>query len=77
MGRIWLGRLGEGPSDEVVVILKEARPVPCAEVHCHGGREVIRLLLEAFTRRGLRACSWQEFHRWTSSDEWLLLSVPV
>jgi tRNA modification GTPase len=67
-GRLWLGRLGEETSDEVVVTLKGARPVPCAEVHCHGGREVVRLLLEALAARGLRACSWQEFHQRTSSD---------
>jgi tRNA modification GTPase len=38
------------------------------EVHCHGGREVLRLLLETFAARGLEICSWQEFHRLTSND---------
>jgi tRNA modification GTPase len=67
-GRIWLGRLGEGSSDEVVVTLKGIVPVAWVEIHCHGGREVIRFLLETFSERGLRACSWQEFCERTSGN---------
>jgi tRNA modification GTPase len=68
VGRVWLGRFGEEASDEVVLTVKGARPVPWVEIHCHGGREVIRLLLDLFAARGVRACSWQEFQRQTSSD---------
>jgi tRNA modification GTPase len=65
---VWLGRLGQETSDEVVVTVKSTRPVPCVEVHCHGGREVIRLLLETFAAHGLRVCSWQEFHQHTARE---------
>jgi tRNA modification GTPase len=68
IGRVWLGRLGEEASDEVVVSVKSVEPVAWVEVDCHGGREVIGLLMEAFAARGLRACSWQEFQRETISD---------
>jgi tRNA modification GTPase len=68
IGPIWLGRLGEDTADEVVVAVKESAPVPWVEVHCHGGPEVVRLLLELFAARGLQVCSWQEFQRHTSDD---------
>lgn len=65
-GRVWLGRLGTETSDEVVVAIRGTQPVPWVEVHCHGGREVIRLLLETFAAHDLRPCSWQEFLQRTS-----------
>jgi tRNA modification GTPase len=68
-GRFWLGRLGHEYADEVVIAVKAIQPVPWLEVHCHGGREVIRLLLEALQTQGVRACSWQEFMDWSSGDE--------
>jgi tRNA modification GTPase len=63
--RFWLGRLGTDMADEVVIAARE----PVVEVHCHGGREVVRMLLEAFAGRDLRPCSWQEFLRLTTADE--------
>src|SRR5262249_46820694 len=60
-GRFWLGRLGADVADEVVLAVKRTGPVPWLEVHCHGGREVVRFLLELFTAHGLRECTWQEF----------------
>ena len=65
---MWLGRLGEETSDEVVVTVQSIRPAPQVEIHCHGGHEVIRLLLETFAARGLRICSWQEFQQQTNED---------
>ncbi len=62
-GRLWLGHLGEesrGGSDQVVLAVKRTLPTPWLEIHCHGGREVIRLLEEAFAARGVQLCSWQE-----------------
>jgi tRNA modification GTPase len=75
-GRFWLGRLGEGragtpqgvAADEVVVALKRTTSVPWVELHCHGGPEVVRWLLEIFQTRGCRVCSWQEFERLTAAD---------
>jgi tRNA modification GTPase len=67
-GRVWLGRLGDEASDEVVITVQSLRPVPRVDLHCHGGREVIRLLLETLAASGLRICSWQEFQQQTSAD---------
>jgi tRNA modification GTPase len=68
MGPLWLGRLGAEVADEVVVSVKAAHPVPWVEVHCHGGREAVRMLEEAFTRRGIQARSWKQFERGADGD---------
>ncbi len=67
-GRFWLGRAGEGVADEVVLAVKQAGPAPRLELHCHGGREVVRFLLELFAARRLSVCTWQEFLRHTAPD---------
>jgi tRNA modification GTPase len=70
-GRVWLGRLGEDPkaaADEVVMVVKRGAPAPWVEVHCHGGREVIRMLLEMFAARGIEVCSWQQLESRTATD---------
>ncbi len=56
-GRFWLGRLGEALADEVVLT---ARSEVDLELHCHGGREAVRLLLGLLLQRGLKECSWPE-----------------
>jgi tRNA modification GTPase len=66
-GRFWLGRAGAGMADEVVLAVKQAEP-PLLELHCHGGREVVRYLLELFAALGLSVCTWQEFLRHTTPD---------
>jgi tRNA modification GTPase len=66
-GRFWLGRAGAGVADDVVLAVKHAEPV-WLELHCHGGREVVRFLLELFEARGLSVCTWQEFLRHTAPD---------
>jgi tRNA modification GTPase len=68
VGRFWLGRLGEEVADEVVLAVKRVEPVPWLELHSHGGREVVRFLLELFQARGLEPCSWQDFLRRTTED---------
>jgi tRNA modification GTPase len=68
-GRVWLGRLGDGLSDQVVVTVPlplAAAGGPWVEVHCHGGREVVRLLLDTFGAHGVSRCSWQELERRTA-----------
>lgn len=60
VNRPWLGRLGESVADDVVLCVRARAPEPCIEIHCHGGPEVIRLLLELFEAHGVRVCSWQE-----------------
>jgi tRNA modification GTPase len=68
VGRVWLGRLGAGAADEVILGVKASEPVPWVEVHCHGGPQVVDLLTEAICECGARACSWQEFARLTADD---------
>jgi tRNA modification GTPase len=67
-GRFWLGRIGGEVADEVVVAVKQTEPVPWLEVHGHGGREVVRFLIDLFREQGLQLCSWEEFLRKTSTD---------
>jgi tRNA modification GTPase len=67
-GRFWLGRIGSDVSDEVVIAVKQIEPVPWLEVHGHGGREVVRFLIDHFREQGLNLCSWEDFLRKTSAD---------
>src|SRR5271163_2560972 len=58
-GRFWLTRFGDaarGEVDEVVLAVKQAQPEAWLELHCHGGREVLRLLEEQLTARGAQVC---------------------
>ena len=56
LDRIWLGRIGEKDSaasaDEVVVTAVQIDPVPWVEVHCHGGVEAVRWLMEILGKQG-------------------------
>jgi tRNA modification GTPase len=63
-GRIWLGYLGEGAADQVVLTVKTLQPEVHLEIHCHGGREVLRYLGEGLAVLGLSECSWQAFLAW-------------
>lgn len=67
-GRSWLGRLGEDVADQVVLGVRAVAPLTWVEVHCHGGREVVRLLLEVLTGGGARPVSWEEFERLATAD---------
>jgi tRNA modification GTPase len=63
-GAIHLGRIGlAGGEDTVVLSVRETDPVPWLELHCHGGPEVVRLLVDLFTERGAAACAWPDFVR--------------
>lgn len=62
-GAFWLGRLGGELADEVVVAVENAGTELSIEVHCHGGPEVVRLLIETLSAEGAEPCSWQHFAR--------------
>jgi tRNA modification GTPase len=49
--RTWFGTLGEGVGDEVILAVKQVEP-PVVEVHCHGGRQVVRWVVDLFCRSG-------------------------
>jgi tRNA modification GTPase len=65
-GAFWLGRFGRELADEVVLAVHQVEPTARLEIHCHGGREVVRLLVELLTARGLVEVSWPEFLRQTT-----------
>jgi tRNA modification GTPase len=67
-GQFWLGRFGDEIADEAVLAVKQASPMPRLEIHSHGGREVVRLLLETLEAHGARICSWQELDYSTTDD---------
>jgi tRNA modification GTPase len=48
--RFWFGTLG----DEVIVAVKQVEPEPRVEVHCHGGRRVVRWIVEQLVASGGR-----------------------
>jgi tRNA modification GTPase len=47
--RFWFGTLGEGAGDEVILARTGHDSV---EIHCHGGRRVVRWVIEQFLARG-------------------------
>jgi tRNA modification GTPase len=69
--RFWLGWLGEAAGnarDQVVLALQRGGATPWVEVHCHGGRQLARMLEESFVSRGARLCSWQELEVLTGNE---------
>jgi tRNA modification GTPase len=69
---IWLGRISENSTvaDQVVVTVQRTTPVPCVEVHCHGGTEAVRWLMEILEKQGCQVCTWHELEQATSTDPW-------
>ena len=67
-GRFWLGRLGEEMKDEAVLALRRAEPVPWVELHCHGGRQLLDMLLDIFRARGVRVGTWEDWERRTEES---------
>lgn len=59
--RFWYGRIGDEAHgfDEVVVAVKQVEPLPCIEIHCHGGPQVVALLRDLLGQHGVCECSWQ------------------
>ena len=49
VNRFWFGTIGEGAGDEVILA---ATGEPAVEVHCHGGRRVVRWVVEQFVALG-------------------------
>lgn len=68
-GHFWLGRCGDDPAgkmaDQAVLAVKRA---DWLELHCHGGIEVVRWLLEVLSNRGVETCSWQQLEVRTAAD---------
>src|SRR5207248_3973801 len=62
------GRLGCESADEVVLTATRVAPAPWVEIHCHGGPEVVRMLLEVFAARGVEVCSCQALEQRTAEN---------
>ena len=59
----WFGRIAVGADDagdEVVVAVISTEPEPQIEIHCHGGRQIVRLLLDRFEREGCLRTKWRK-----------------
>ncbi|OAI47848.1 hypothetical protein AYO44_08690 [Planctomycetaceae bacterium SCGC AG-212-F19] len=63
-----LGKFGDEAQDEVVLSVRRTEPVPWVELHCHGGREVVRMVLETLARHTIQVCSWQELEQLTGDN---------
>ena len=51
--RVWFGVLGDG-GDEVVTGVEQVEPEPVIDLHCHGGRVVVKWVLGLFGEGGER-----------------------
>lgn len=60
-GSCWIGKFGADLSDDVVLAVKRLEPLPWIEIHCHGGKEVVRMLLDLLVSHGAQSRSWQQF----------------
>jgi tRNA modification GTPase len=80
-GRTWLGSLGANEkgavADEVVLSVKRAGLVPWLELHCHGGQEVIRFLLEILEKHGILVCTWQHLEHLTGGDPFQAMALAA
>lgn len=68
--RFWFGTLGDGPGDEVIVAAKAPDPEPWVEVHCHGGRRIVRWVVEQFVRAGCTEVEWDRLPKPTRCHGW-------
>ncbi len=66
-GDVFLGRLGDGFGDEVVVGCKNTNPM-VIEIHPHGGTQVVLMLLNFLHSGGATLCTWNEFLTHLYSD---------
>ncbi|HYV37912.1 MAG TPA: GTPase [Gemmataceae bacterium] len=77
-GRFWLTRFGAGnTADEVVVAVNQTNPEAWLELHCHGGREVLRLFEELLGAQGVEILTWQDFDHATTADHYQTAALPV
>ena len=60
VARFWYGRFGTDPGDDVILAYKPGEPVD-VEIHCHGGRQVVRWMLALLQKAG---CTIVEAAEW-------------
>jgi len=54
-GDAWLGSIGPGVGDEVLLVMPHSST--SFEIHCHGGRQVVRMILDLFNGEGVEVKS--------------------
>jgi tRNA modification GTPase len=67
-GQFWLGRFcafERGLVDHLIVAVDRADEQTWLEVHCHGGREVVRWICEILETEGIPTVSWQTLKKET------------
>jgi tRNA modification GTPase len=67
-GQFQLGRLGQTISDTVVLSVRPGARTNWIELHCHGGRQVVEMLLDLFAAAGAQPCTWEQLERSTNPD---------
>jgi tRNA modification GTPase len=77
LGRFWFGRLGAELRDEVVLAVKHGGALPWVEVQCHGGPEVVSLLMETYAQHGVLACTWQGLEQLGTTPRWQQEILPL
>ncbi len=48
----WFGRMGIGAGDEVILAVPSTEATPVVEIHCHGGRQVVQMLIGLLQQEG-------------------------
>ncbi len=59
-GSLHVGTFGPPPGDEVVLASRPDQEVPWYEVHCHGGSQMVELVIEQLFERGVTITSWKK-----------------
>lgn len=57
--RFYYGHFGDTLRDEVVLALTRTTPAPRVELHGHGGRQIVTVLLETLANRGVHVLDWR------------------
>ncbi len=69
-GSSWFGQFGDEFRDEVILVVTEGAPIPTVEIHCHGGSEIVRLLLDLLAREGCEIVPAKDFAREVGPTRW-------
>jgi tRNA U34 5-carboxymethylaminomethyl modifying GTPase MnmE/TrmE len=67
----WLGHFrgeSERIADQVVLAVDRADDQMWLEIHCHGGREVVRWVLEILQSEGIAVIDWRELRKRTEKN---------
>ncbi len=59
-GSLHVGTFGPPPGDEVVLAARPDQELPWYEVHCHGGTQMVELVIEKLFERGVTITSWKK-----------------